>query len=77
MLQNPLRAVVPKQPVAVLFTDDVRRSRYYVTTVRLTGMHPLAAGIARQPDRVAPYDGIWTAGPALTAIHTEELRKRL
>ena len=76
VLQNPLRSTVRQQPIAVLFTDDVGRIRYYVTTVRPTGLRPLSAEIGPQPDRFAVYEGAWQAGPALTAIHTDELHKR-
>lgn len=67
VMPETFRSAMRQQPTAVLFTDDVGEIRY------IWGRHNTVG--ANRPDRTAPYQDQWDAGPAITAVHAQELTK--
>lgn len=67
VMPGQLRTAMRQDATAVLFTDDVGVIRF------IGGWYNVPA--SWRPDDSVRYSGQWDAGPALTAIHANELSK--
>src|ERR1700719_444501 len=67
VMPEALRTAMRQRPTAVLFTDDVGAIRFIWGRFNVPEF--------TRPVETVRYGDLWDAGPAVTAVHTQELAK--